>query len=249
MCTGTVDEHRAGGGVMEPGDALPELKVTPDKYLTVRYAGASGDFNPIHIDEELARSVGPARAHPPRPVDDGPGGARRDARAAGGPEALRRLEVQFRGMGLPGAGDHRHGRRCKEVARGRHACSSPPTPSRAGRRSSATPGPSSRRRPPHNICRVLTPRQELLLAKVIDGFAATGQPVGSKALAADPDITCGPSTVRNELAVLEEQGLLAHPHTSAGRVPTDAGYRYYVDRLLAGAARRRAGRRRARGWS
>jgi heat-inducible transcriptional repressor len=56
--------------------------------------------------------------------------------------------------------------------------------------------------------------------------------VGSKALAADPDITCGPSTVRHELAVLEELGLLAHPHTSAGRVPTDAGHRYYVDKLL-----------------
>jgi heat-inducible transcriptional repressor len=81
---------------------------------------------------------------------------------------------------------------------------------------------------------VLSPRQELLLEKVIDFVAATGQPVGSKALAADPDITSGPSTIRNELAVLEEQGLLAHPHTSAGRVPTDAGYRYYVDRLLAG---------------
>jgi heat-inducible transcriptional repressor len=80
---------------------------------------------------------------------------------------------------------------------------------------------------------VLTPRQELLLAKVIDGFAATGQPVGSKALAADPEVKAGPSTVRNELAVLEEQGLLAHPHTSAGRVPTDAGYRYYVDNLVA----------------
>jgi heat-inducible transcriptional repressor len=79
---------------------------------------------------------------------------------------------------------------------------------------------------------VLTPRQELLLAKVIDGFAATGQPVASKALAADPGVTAGPSTIRNELAVLEEQGLLAHPHTSAGRVPTDAGYRYYVDHLL-----------------
>src|SRR5215212_6432668 len=64
---------------------------------------------------------------------------------------------------------------------------------------------------------VLTPRQELLLRKVVDGFAATGQPVGSKALAADPEVTCGPSTVRNELAVLEELGLLAHPHTSAGR--------------------------------
>jgi heat-inducible transcriptional repressor len=79
---------------------------------------------------------------------------------------------------------------------------------------------------------VLTPRQELLLVKVIDGFAATGQPVASKALAADPDVAAGPSTIRNELAVVEELGLLAHPHTSAGRVPTDAGYRYYVDRLL-----------------
>ena len=79
---------------------------------------------------------------------------------------------------------------------------------------------------------MLTARQELLLGKVIEGFNATGQPVGSKALAADPDVQAGPSTVRNELAVLEERGLLAHPHTSAGRVPTDAGYRYFVDRLL-----------------
>jgi heat-inducible transcriptional repressor len=79
---------------------------------------------------------------------------------------------------------------------------------------------------------VLTPRQEQLLSKVVEGFSATSQPVGSKALAADPDVTCGPSTIRNELAVLEELGLLAHPHTSAGRVPTDAGHRYYVDRLL-----------------
>ena len=83
---------------------------------------------------------------------------------------------------------------------------------------------------------MLTPRQELLLRKVVEGFSATGQPVGSKALAADPDITCGPSTVRNELAVLEELGLLAHPHTSAGRAPTDAGHRYYVDQLLPEAA-------------
>jgi heat-inducible transcriptional repressor len=79
---------------------------------------------------------------------------------------------------------------------------------------------------------VLTPRQELLLSKVVEGVNATGQPVGSKALAADPDVTYGPSTIRNELAVLEERGLLAHPHTSAGRIPTDAGYRYFVDRLL-----------------
>ena len=79
---------------------------------------------------------------------------------------------------------------------------------------------------------MLTPRQELLLGKVVEGFNETGQPVGSKALAADPDVECGPSTIRNELSVLEERGLLAHPHTSAGRVPTDAGYRYFVDRLL-----------------
>jgi heat-inducible transcriptional repressor len=79
---------------------------------------------------------------------------------------------------------------------------------------------------------VITPRQELILRKVVEAHAATGQPVGSKTLAADPDLGCGPSTVRNELAVLEEQGLLAHPHTSAGRVPTDAGHRFYVDRLL-----------------
>jgi heat-inducible transcriptional repressor len=82
---------------------------------------------------------------------------------------------------------------------------------------------------------VLTPRQALLLGKVVDGFAQTGQPVGSKTLAADPDVNAGPSTIRNELAVLEERGLLAHPHTSAGRVPTDAGYRYYVDELLPAA--------------
>ena len=86
---------------------------------------------------------------------------------------------------------------------------------------------------------MLTPRQELLLAKVIDGFSATGLPVGSKALAADPEVSAGPSTIRNELSVLEELGLLAHPHTSAGRAPTDAGYRYYVDRLLPEPARAR----------
>src|SRR5688500_10343853 len=79
---------------------------------------------------------------------------------------------------------------------------------------------------------MLSPRQELLLSKVVDAFAASGQPVGSKALSTDPEITSAPSTIRNELAVLEELGLLAHPHTSAGRVPTDAGYRYFVDRLL-----------------
>lgn len=82
---------------------------------------------------------------------------------------------------------------------------------------------------------MLSPRQETILGKVIDAYAATGQPVGSKALAADPELGFSPSTIRHELALLEEHGLLAHPHTSAGRVPTDAGHRYYVDRLLPAA--------------
>ena len=79
---------------------------------------------------------------------------------------------------------------------------------------------------------VLTPRQQLILRKVVELHTATGLPVGSKTLAADADLDCGPSTIRNELAILEERGLLAHPHTSAGRVPTDAGHRFYVDQLL-----------------
>ena len=78
----------------------------------------------------------------------------------------------------------------------------------------------------------LSPRQELLLRKVVSAHRVTGLPVGSKALAADTELACGPSTIRHELAMLEEHGLLAHPHTSAGRVPTDAGHRYYVDRLM-----------------
>jgi heat-inducible transcriptional repressor len=79
---------------------------------------------------------------------------------------------------------------------------------------------------------MLTERQELILRKVVEGHLELGAPVGSKVLAQDAEIEWGPSTIRNELGVLEEQGLLAHPHTSAGRVPTDAGYRYFVDRLL-----------------
>jgi acyl dehydratase len=86
---------------MKTGESLPELRVTPDKYLPHRYAGASGDFNPIHIDPEFAKAVGlpgnilhglytmaqVARAHT-------------DA-AGGDPRALKRLSVQFRGMGAP----------------------------------------------------------------------------------------------------------------------------------------------------
>ena len=86
---------------LKPGDAVPELRVTPDKYLPHRYAGASGDFNPIHIDPEFARQVGL------------PGNilhglwmmaqvALGNAQIADGdPRALKRLSVQFRGMGFP----------------------------------------------------------------------------------------------------------------------------------------------------
>src|ERR687896_743516 len=128
-----MDEHR-------------EMKVTPDRYVTYRYAGASGDFNPIHLDDDFARSVGlPGR------ILHGMWTMAQVARAQGDPLALRSLSVQFRGLGVP-------------------------------------------------------------VREVVDGFAASGQPVGSKSLAGDPDVQAGPSTVRHELAVLEELGLLAHPH-------------------------------------
>ncbi|MGI8411598.1 MAG: heat-inducible transcriptional repressor HrcA [Solirubrobacteraceae bacterium] len=77
---------------------------------------------------------------------------------------------------------------------------------------------------------MLSDRQQLVLRKVVEEYLEGGVPVGSKALSAA--VEWGPSTIRHELAGLEELGLLAHPHTSAGRIPTEAGYRYFVDRLL-----------------
>jgi acyl dehydratase len=85
---------------LKSGEQIPEVRITPDKYLTNRYAGASGDFNPIHIDEELARAVGlPGRIlHGLWTMAQV---ARAQTEAAGGPAHLKRLSVQFRGMGVP----------------------------------------------------------------------------------------------------------------------------------------------------
>jgi acyl dehydratase len=82
------------------GAQIPEIRVTPDKFLTNRYAGASGDFNPIHIDEEFAKAVGlPGRIlHGLWSMAQV---ARAQTEAAGGPGHLKRLSVQFRGMGVP----------------------------------------------------------------------------------------------------------------------------------------------------
>jgi heat-inducible transcriptional repressor len=83
---------------------------------------------------------------------------------------------------------------------------------------------------------VLTERQELILRLVVDGYLASAKPVGSHELAAQREVEWGASTVRAELAALELEGYLTHPHTSAGRIPTDSGYRRYVDLLLASDA-------------
>jgi acyl dehydratase len=85
---------------LDVGAQIPELRVTPDRYLTARYAGASGDFNPIHIDEDFAKAVGlPGRIlHGLWTMAQV---ARAQTEAAGGPEHLKRLSVQFRGMGVP----------------------------------------------------------------------------------------------------------------------------------------------------
>lgn len=86
---------------LNPGDSIPSLRVTPDKYLPHRYAGASGDFNPIHLDNDFAQMVGL-----PRNILHGlytmAQVARAQTEAAGSdPRSLRRLKVQFRGMGVP----------------------------------------------------------------------------------------------------------------------------------------------------
>src|SRR6058998_12263 len=86
-------------------------------------------------------------------------------------------------------------------------------------------------------------RRLAVLRAIVEDYVATREPVGSKALVERHALGVSPATIRNDMAVLEEEGLIAQPHTSAGRVPTDAGYRLFVDRLaevkpLSGAEKR-----------
>ena len=78
----------------------------------------------------------------------------------------------------------------------------------------------------------LTPRKMQILKAIVDAHIAGGEPVGSKYLSQDVHISASPATIRNEMAELEEMGYLLQPHTSAGRVPSELGYRYYVDALV-----------------
>jgi MaoC like domain len=86
---------------LNAGDSIPELRVTPDKYLPHRYAGASGDFNPIHIDDEFAKMVGLPRNILHGLYSMGLVAKANAALADGDPRALKRLSVQMRGMGVP----------------------------------------------------------------------------------------------------------------------------------------------------
>ncbi len=78
-------------------------------------------------------------------------------------------------------------------------------------------------------------RRQAILRAIVEGYVATHEPVGSKALAQNSSLGVSPATIRNDMAALEEDGLIAQPHTSAGRIPTDKGYRYFVDMLAAAA--------------
>src|SRR3989304_3323729 len=79
---------------------------------------------------------------------------------------------------------------------------------------------------------VLTERQRQILNAVTERYIGTGSPVSSRELVDIAGLFCSSSTVRNEFALLEDRGYLTHPHTSAGRVPTDQGYREFVDHLM-----------------
>ena len=78
---------------------------------------------------------------------------------------------------------------------------------------------------------MLDDRKLEVLRAIVEDFVSTNEPVGSKALAERHGLGVSPATVRNDMAALEDEGYITHPHTSAGRIPTDRGYRLFVDRL------------------
>jgi heat-inducible transcriptional repressor len=94
----------------------------------------------------------------------------------------------------------------------------------------------------------LGPRKAAVLRAVVEEYVRSGEPVGSETIAEAAALGVSSATIRNELAALEELGYLSHPHTSAGRIPTDAGYRFYVDSLPAGGKLRDAQRRAITGF-
>ncbi len=94
----------------------------------------------------------------------------------------------------------------------------------------------------------LGPRKSAVLRVVVESYVRTGEPVGSEAIAEDSGLGVSSATIRNEMAALEELGYLSHPHTSAGRIPTDAGYRHYVDSLPVGGRLRDTQRRAIAGY-
>ena len=87
-------------------------------------------------------------------------------------------------------------------------------------------------------------RRIAVLRAIVQDYVATEEPVGSKALVERHGLNVSPATVRNDMAALEDEGYLTQPHTSAGRVPTDKGYRLFVDRL--GSVKPLSARREAR---
>jgi transcriptional regulator of heat shock response len=79
---------------------------------------------------------------------------------------------------------------------------------------------------------MISSRKEKLLQLIIENYLSTAEPVGSKFLAESTDLQVSGATVRNEMRELEEHGFLTHPHTSAGRIPTEAGYKYYIENIM-----------------
>ncbi len=79
---------------------------------------------------------------------------------------------------------------------------------------------------------MLTPRKEEILAYIVETYIRDAEPIGSKLMSEDSNLGVSGATLRNEMRELEEAGLLTHPHTSSGRIPTEAGYRYYVEHLM-----------------